>query len=258
MSNSFPRMRVLVLLLTCMVIAATAQATLLGAIPTAPGSTVVPGLATGGPGTLLASLSAPFTNATGTASGTLVSAVYREAGGTLDFYYQVINNTTSMNCGTAGKPACDPLARETDFSFLGFTTALGFRTDVFGPFVVGSVAPVTGDRNAAGTVIGFSFLPPDSAKIQPGQVSFVLAISTNATNFTSGFASVSDGSGATVASFEPAVSPTPTGTPPTSTPTNTPTNAPTVVAVVPTLNESGMLILGLLIAAAGLLLVRKR
>jgi hypothetical protein len=52
--------------------------------------------------------------------------------------------------------------------------------------------------------------------------------------------------------------PTPSNTP-TSTPTSTPTNTPTPVPVVPTLNESGMLIYGLLIAAAGvLLLVRRR
>jgi hypothetical protein len=55
---------------------------------------------------------------------------------------------------------------------------------------------------------------------------------------------------------------TPTSTPtnaPTNTPTSTPTNTPTTaVAIVPTLNESGMLIFGLLIAAAGLLLLVRR
>jgi len=55
---------------------------------------------------------------------------------------------------------------------------------------------------------------------------------------------------------------TPTNTPtnaPTNTPTTTPTDTPTPVPVVPTLNESGMLIFGFLIAAAGLLLlIRKR
>src|SRR5216684_4874768 len=61
-----------------------------------------------------------------------------------------------------------------------------------------------GDRNAGvGNVIGFSFNPPDSAKIQPGQTSFVLAISTDATNFTTGTASVIDGGVTTVASFQP-------------------------------------------------------
>jgi uncharacterized repeat protein (TIGR01451 family) len=54
---------------------------------------------------------------------------------------------------------------------------------------------------------------------------------------------------------------TPTSTPtntPTSTPTSTPSGTPTPVPVVPTLNESGMLIFGLLIAAAGLLLLVRR
>jgi hypothetical protein len=54
---------------------------------------------------------------------------------------------------------------------------------------------------------------------------------------------------------------TPTNTPtstPTSSPTSTPTSTPTLVPVVPTLNESGTLIFGLLIAMAGLLLLIRR
>src|SRR6476646_5012773 len=58
--------------------------------------------------TLLASHSAPFTSSTGYYSGTLISAVYQETGsGTLDFYYQVVLNTTSTNCGGGGQPTCD-------------------------------------------------------------------------------------------------------------------------------------------------------
>ena len=188
-----------------------AQATLIGTVATAPGVTVVPGLVPTGtaPGTLVASLSSPFTSTLGTTAGTIVSAVYRESGGTLDFYYQVTNNTTAPNCGTAGKPMCDPISRETDTNFMAFITALGFRTDGASlggsdPFVNGTVPPVTGDRNSVGDVIGFSFNPPDTAKIQPGQISNVLVISTNATNFTTGNASVIDGGVTTVASFEPA------------------------------------------------------
>src|SRR5260370_37748892 len=88
---------------------ASASILSLGACPAAnPGDTVFPCDATASPtGTLLRSLSAPFTSTLGTYSGTLISAVYKEAGGTLDFYYQVINNTTATNCGTSGKPACD-------------------------------------------------------------------------------------------------------------------------------------------------------
>src|SRR5215467_9837517 len=163
-----------------------------GTVPTNPGDTVFPGLVPPGtdPGTLLASLTAPFTSSLGTTSGTFFSAVFRESSGTLDFYYQVANNTTAPNCGTSGKPACDPIARETDTTFTGFLTSTGFRIDgssvPSGFFVDGTVAPVTADRNSVGDVVGFSFSPPDSAKIQPGQTSNVLVISTNATNFMPG------------------------------------------------------------------------
>ena len=197
-------------LLSIWILAPAAQAALIGTVPTAPGVTVVPGLVPTGtaPGTLLASLSAPFVSTLGTTAGTIVSAVYRESGGTLDFYYQVTNNTTAPNCGSAGQTACDPISRETDTTFTGFMTSLGFRIDggslVGGAFVNGTVPPVTGDRNSVGNVVGFSFIPPDAAKIQPGQISDVLVISTNATNFTAGNASVIDGGVTTVASFEPA------------------------------------------------------
>ena len=201
---------VVVLTVVALATVPMANASLIGTVTTNPGDTVFPGLVPAGtdPGTLLATLSAPFTSTLGLNSGTLVSAVFREAGGTLDFYYQVTNNTTSTNCGTPGKRACDPLARETDTDFVNFLTATGFRVDGAslpgGVFVNGSVAPVTADRNGVGDVVGFSFNPPDSAKIQPGQISSVLVISTNATAFQAGNASVIDGGTTTVASFEPA------------------------------------------------------
>ena len=198
------------LILLAGVLAPGASADLLGTVTTNPGDTVFPGLIPAGtdPGTLLATISAPFTSSLGTDSGTIVSAVFREAGGTLDFYYQVTNNVTSTNCGAIGQQGCDPLSRETDTNFFGFTTSVGFRVDgstlVGGVFVDGSVAPVTADRNSVGDVVGFNFNPPDSAKIQPGQTSSVLVISTNATNFKAGNASVIDGGVTTVSSFEPA------------------------------------------------------
>lgn len=187
----------------------SARADLLGTVPTNPSDTVFPGLVASGtdPGTLLASLVDPFTSSLGTTGGTLVSAVFMEAGGTLDFYYQVTNDVQSTNCGGAGQSACDPISRQTDTTFTGFSTALGFRVDGStlpgGVFVDGTVAPVTGDRNSVGNVIGFSFNPPDPAKIQPGQTSNVLVISTNATHFKAGNASVIDGGVTTVAAFEP-------------------------------------------------------
>jgi CSLREA domain-containing protein len=64
----------------------------------------------------------------------------------------------------------------------------------------------------------------------------------------------SQGSACDIGSFELQLA-TPTATP---TPMSTPTSTPTPVPVVPTLNESGMLILGLLVVAAGLLLLSRR
>jgi hypothetical protein len=195
-----------VLALACMIVP-SANADLIGTVPLAPTSTVFPTLVPPGanPGTLLATLVEPFmfTTTAGTTSGFLDSAVYNDAG-TLDFYYQVFNNATSLSA----------LARMTATSFVGFTTGtnVGFRIDgstlTGTPFVDGTVTPVTADMNISGSVIGFSFNPPDSAKIIPGSVSNVLVISTDATSFTAGNASVIDGGTATVASFQPLVAST--------------------------------------------------
>jgi hypothetical protein len=157
---------------------------------------VLPGTS---PGTLLASLLAPysFTTTAGTTSGTLVSAVFREAGGTLDFYYQIANSANSAT----------EIARMTATSFGAFLTNTGFRLDgailAGGVFVNGSVMPITADRNFTGTVVGFSFVPPAMNAILPGQTSFVLVISTNATSFSAGNAAVIDGGTQTVAAFQP-------------------------------------------------------
>lgn len=194
--------------------AANAAPVCAGALLMNPGDTVVMAGAFGDctgtavASTLLASLSVPFVSSTGSDSGTLISAVYREnAAGTLDFYYQVVLNTTSTNCGGGGQPACDPIARETNINFNNggpWVTWAATRGDATGPFVAGTVSPITADRNALGNVVGFSFNPPDGAKIQPGETSSILIVSTNATNFTAGFSNVIDGGVTTVASFEPA------------------------------------------------------
>jgi hypothetical protein len=190
-----------------LILLATASCVLAGPLPgtilTDPGTTVTPGLvAPGTPaGTLLASLVTPFSFATtaGNTSGTLTSAVFRESSGTLDFYYQVANSGASATA----------LSREADTSFAGFTTFTGYRTDAVVAFAVGTVAPVSADRNSTGALMGFSFSPPDAAKILPGLTSDILVISTNATLFAAGNASVIDGGTETVASFQPAVAAVP-------------------------------------------------
>jgi uncharacterized repeat protein (TIGR01451 family) len=79
-------------------------------------------------------------------------------------------------------------------------------------------------------------------------------------NNTSGnITSTNGGTGNTALASITVIGPTntPTNTP-TITPTRTPTGTPTPIPVMPTLNESGMLVFGLLIAAAGLLLLVRR
>jgi hypothetical protein len=174
-----------------------ASATLLGTPLLPNDSGIIPLDVTGTPpGTLLASLLAPFSSTR--FSGTIESAVYRETSGMLDFYYQVMNSANSI----------DPIARETDSVFSGFSTSVAFRSDgasgVGNGFVNGGRAPTTADRNVNGSVVGFEFPPSLLTEIDPGLHSDVLVISTNATNFAAGNASVIDGTTFTAASFQPA------------------------------------------------------
>jgi hypothetical protein len=163
-----------------------------------PGSSVFVLACTGGPGTLLADMTSTFmyTTTAGTNMGTIESAVYND-GGTLDFYYQVTNDPTSSTA----------LARLAATSFAGFVTDAAFRIDgstlTGTSFVDGTVTPQTADSNADGSVIGFNFNPPISGEITPGSSSFVLVISTDATNWTMGNASIIDGGTQTVAAFQP-------------------------------------------------------
>jgi hypothetical protein len=170
-----------------------------GTTPTAPGDTVVPGLTSQLPGTLLASLVAPFSMDTGFSrptAGTLTSAVIQETGGTLDFYYQINNFGTSET----------DIIRETNINFTGYLTNTGYRTDgAGGAFATGSFAPTSADRSADGSLIGFDF-----QGIPDGFDSNIVLICTNATSFTAGSAAVfDDGTGPngavsqTVAAFQP-------------------------------------------------------
>ena len=174
----------------------------------APGATGAPDVLAPG-GTLLASLSGLWTNTTSTMSGTYLTAVYSDpantfGAGDLDFVYQVTNNANSV----------DSVGRTTAINFTGFMTDVGFTplgSSLGAGFVNGTVIPISVDRSGSGDSIGFSFTPPISAAINPGQTSTVLVIETNATNFTSGFYNLIDGGVTTVAAFEPAAARVPEG-----------------------------------------------
>jgi hypothetical protein len=186
----------------------------LTATPLAPGSTVfVPGDCTGfAAGTLVTSISAPFSSSNGRIQGTLVSAVYQELNGTLDFYYQVVNDAT---CATA---PCEPIVYSSDLNFTGFNTSVATRTDggnttllgAADPFVDGSVLPTTADRTVAGDTIDWSFpVLLGNGAITPGSTSLVLIVTTDARDFATGAVTVAMGSLTTVTGFEPAAIPEP-------------------------------------------------
>ena len=181
----------------------TAQAApLTGTVLTAPGTTAFPGLTTDPAGTLLASLVSPWSFLVpaptgGVTSGELRSAVYLNTTGTLDFYYQVVNDAGSST----------DIARESSANFAGFTTWTGFRTDgstlAGGIFDDGTIAPFTSDRDNAGIVVGFNFGPLGGDRVLAGTTSYVLVVSTEARNWRLGVSSIIDGGTATVASFQP-------------------------------------------------------
>jgi hypothetical protein len=144
-----------------------------------------------------------YSTTAGTNTGTIESAVYM-IDGTLDFYYQVTNDPSSATA----------LARMTATNFSGWMTDAGYRTDggtlTGTSFVNGTTVPVTADSNADGSVIGFSFYPPTTppTEICAGCSSYVLVISTDATNFSLGNASIIDGGTDTVSAFQPAAATT--------------------------------------------------
>jgi hypothetical protein len=152
-------------------------------------------------------MSSPFTYTTtsGTTSGFVNSAVYDD-GGTLDFYYQVLNNASSA----------DGLSTLSVSDFvLASTTNAAYVTDgaslTGAGFLNGTITPQTSDRYTNGTTIQFLFYPPSTPtdEIAPGDASYVVIVSTNATKWTTGNAAVLDSGSATVASFQPGSVPEP-------------------------------------------------
>jgi hypothetical protein len=155
------------------------------------------------PGTLLAWESEPFsyTAAAGTNTGFIDSAVYDD-GGTYDFYYQLINNASSATA----------LSTLAAFDFTGFTTNDATMFDVSSLGVTGFTDSTDLPSLAANDTAVTDFLfaiPAPSNDVAPGTESSVMIISTNATQYTAGNASVIDGGTQTVASFEPTTVPEP-------------------------------------------------
>ncbi len=120
--------------------------------------------------------------------GSLTAAVVRNAGGTLDFYYQITNSPSST----------EDLLRNVNSAFdlpsTDFTTEVFYRIDAIGSppglFTAGSAGatPATADRSSNARRVGFNF-----AAIDPGETSRILVIRTDATTFTNGVSQVNEG-----------------------------------------------------------------
>src|SRR6266478_6507387 len=174
-----------------LVVSPTANAGLLSSCPLSPGGSCVPPDDAGDtPRTMVAVKFAPFsfTTSAGITHGVLKEEVFKELGGTFDFYYIVFNLPDSATSVT----------RESDLNFAGWATSVAFRSDgsqVPG-FVDGNVPPSSADRDASGSTVDFTFGP-----ILPNQRSRVVIISTDAPGFTTGQSTI-DSSGP-VATFQP-------------------------------------------------------
>ena len=160
------------------------------------------------PGSFLAQATSVFNIPSGTSGnivGWLTSAVYQNAQGFVDFYYQITNSTAGTNPDLS-------ISGLTGFNFGGSSTSVGYYSDasVFGGLFASptaGVVPQSADRTADGNMVTLWFGPPWGNKVFPGQVSSILQIATNATNWGSGFATVQNHGVATVNSFQ--VSPVP-------------------------------------------------
>lgn len=131
---------------------------------------------------------------TGSFTSSLTASVFRNSAGTLDFYYTVSNSAASR----------DALGRITASNFGTFTT------DIFVSGAAGQQNAALINRSVDGNVLRFDFQTNDpNTLIQPGETTFTFIVRTNATNFTSGFASVIDGGTANFAAYQPTAVPEP-------------------------------------------------
>jgi hypothetical protein len=149
------------------------------ASPLASGATVLPVPAV--PGCDLCSgpfLDTLFDVAWGTPAfgGRYDTVVFMNAGGTLDFAYQIHVAEGSYPVGTV--------------SMLMFD---GWDTDVFYYTQEGTAAPDSATRSASGAQIDFAFDPPWGGAVDPEEHSMILVIRTNATNYKPGIVFITPG-----------------------------------------------------------------
>jgi hypothetical protein len=144
-----------------------------------------------------------------TVSANLTTVVIKEAGGTLDFVYQVQNTTAAGG---------DWIHRATMVSFTGWSTNVWYSSKNTGYSSYFSNADSTStiagaDRSNSGQTVGFTLetttngTPDVNSGIAPGAYSFILVIKTDATAYRGGSSFVIDGGVTSFTSFAPAPEP---------------------------------------------------
>jgi len=169
----------------------------------APGGTAVPA-ATVESGTVVASSTTTYSFGGGADTGTVRQEVVVQAGGNLDFLYQV--SVAKGDVATlSGSNFSDGVSFSTDVYEAASTSGVTGNIMATG---TQKVAPNADSRSASGKVVNFPF----SSAVGVGVTSFVEIVKTNATTFDSGGnTGFLDDSppGSASPFFEPAGSPTP-------------------------------------------------
>lgn len=197
-----------------------------------PTETNVPGEALGAGvpnfgGTVVGDLALGFidTSIPTNSTGSLRSTVVRNAGGTLDFYYQLANTTPA----TPSFPDPEVFRLTLDAFSPRFSTAAGNSYEIFnvsngltgitgaGASVTGTNAAFSADREVGvlGRGIGFDFgdthfvgdLVGPSTNLLAGQTGNFLVVRTNATDFRPSIANVIGAGSASVRTFVPVPEP---------------------------------------------------
>jgi hypothetical protein len=147
-------------------------------------------------------------------SVTMASAVYRNVNGvTLDFYYQVTVTAgpddirrLSTSAFSNGIVWATDVREITDGSSM--TCSLcpgGFFLD--GTQGAGGAAPY--DRSGNGRVVGFNYAPEGATALNPGEISYVALVRTDATDYEPGVMGVLDGQAEDRVAFQPVQAPEP-------------------------------------------------
>jgi hypothetical protein len=148
-----------------------------------PGQTVgTPGEAYPVPGTApvteLASQTVSFSGINPNFGGSVSVAVFKEAGGTLDFVYQVTSaQSSSFNLAgvtASGYGTGNPFKTSVDF------TTDNPNSTLFGS---GTKGAISASRTAAGPEVTFNFGDQTTAGLAPGATSYILFVQTDATAF---------------------------------------------------------------------------